>query len=58
MLLASCAAFALLLAACGGSATPSASPAADRVAGVAFAAANDFVSAAAPPIWVVRSAMR
>ena len=27
-------------------------------AGVAFAAANDFVSAAAPPIWVVRSAMR
>ena len=34
MLLASCAAFALLIAACGGSAAPSASPAADRVAGV------------------------
>ena len=34
MLLASCAAFALVLAACGGSATLSASPAADRVAGV------------------------
>jgi parvulin-like peptidyl-prolyl isomerase len=33
-ILASCAAFALLLAACGGAAAPSASPAADRVAGV------------------------